>query len=415
MASSWACTCRMLTRPPAASGTALLCLTGVVRPRSLDLGGVPRAVRLPGDPTRLLGAAHLRADPNQLRSLKPPTDNGVDARLYHLWRLLNTLGSNRSRYAIDDLTPLVSMFGMPVVAALRDAFTAYWRHWSPTLRSERSEDNRNTISALDCIGIVGVTLEAAGRPTWAAELSHDDAVRAASYATLEINGFPDWLVSLAQAQPEAVREVLEREMTPELNDSGATSRCDALEDIARADVAISSLLANEIFNHLSRNEVLPAAVLAPILRILQAGYEDRAALAALLRARFDRTTILEEEAAYIEALLKLHPGQAAAALDAKLALLSAGKQTLLVQSILSRAIDRRWMISDDFIDGLPFDSLERLVVIAFGTIRIEDDNYRPPAKPTPQTRATMRSRPGGRCSGRSSTHPASPHSMRSIA
>jgi hypothetical protein len=44
-------------------------------------------------------------------------------------------------------------------------------------------------------------------------------------------------------------------MTPELNDSGATSRCDALEDIARADVAISSLLANEIFNLDSPDEL----------------------------------------------------------------------------------------------------------------------------------------------------------------
>ena len=150
-------------------------------------------------------ADRLRAEPNQLRDIKPPTEKGVDARLYRLWQFLNSLGSNQSRYAIDDLTPLEPMFGASVVAALRDAFVAYWRHWSPTLRSEQAKDKRDTISALDCIGIVGVTLEAAARPTWAAELSYDDAVRAAIYATLELNGFPAWLVSLAQAQPDAVR------------------------------------------------------------------------------------------------------------------------------------------------------------------------------------------------------------------
>jgi hypothetical protein len=322
-------------------------------------------------------ADRLRADPNQLRSLKPPTDKGVDARLFHLWEFLRTAGSNRSRYAIDDLTTLEPMFGAPVVAALRDAFVAYWRHWSPTLRSERPKDKQNTINALDCIGIVGVTLEAARDPNWAAALSYHDAIRAAIYGTLELNGFPAWLVSLAQAQPDAVREVLAREVAPDLSASGATNRREALEDVSRAHVAISSLFADQLFDHLSRNEALPTTVLAPMLRILQAGYKDRATLAALLRARFERTTILKEEVVYIEALFALAPGQASAALDAKLALSQPDEQTLLVQSFLSKWIGRGWMGSDDPIRDLPFESLERLVVIAFRTIRVEDDNDRP--------------------------------------
>ena len=36
-------------------------------------------------------ADRLRTDPGQLRSIRPPTDRGVDARLYHLWQFLNAI------------------------------------------------------------------------------------------------------------------------------------------------------------------------------------------------------------------------------------------------------------------------------------------------------------------------------------
>ena len=122
-------------------------------------------------------------------------EKGVDARLYDLWRLLSAVGENRSHYAIADLSPLEPMLGGAVVLAFGEALMTYWRQWSPALRSERPSDKRNSISALDCIGIVGVTLEAVNRPDWANALTHDDAVRAAVYGTLELNGFPSWFVS----------------------------------------------------------------------------------------------------------------------------------------------------------------------------------------------------------------------------
>lgn len=316
----------------------------------------------------------LRADPAQLRAIKPPTAEGVDARLFHLWQLLNAVGSNRSRYAVDDLTPLEPMLGAAVVAALCDAFIAFWRHWSPKLRSERPADNRNTINSLDCIGIVGLTLEAASRPTWAAGLSRDEAVRAAVYATLELNGFPSWLVCLAEAQPDAVREVLTRAIAPELKTSGATDRCDALEDISRAEMAISSLLADQLFEHLRRHEALRSVVLGPMLRILHASYKNTGALASLLRERFERASTVEQESTYFAILFELNPAQAIAALDAKLAALPAGNQTALVQGILPKLFGGRWGDGSVRHGEIPFECLERLVLVAFGAIRLEDDN-----------------------------------------
>jgi hypothetical protein len=93
---------------------------------------------------------------------------------------------------------------------------AHWRAWNPWLRSARKDEELNQMRLLDCMGIVGITLEASGRSDWVVELSSADANRAAGYATLELNGFPSWLTALAKAKPDEVREVLATEIVAEL-------------------------------------------------------------------------------------------------------------------------------------------------------------------------------------------------------
>ena len=88
-------------------------------------------------------AEKLRADPDQLRMIAPPTENGVDRRLHNLWWLLGRLGQNRSRHAIRDLSPLRPMFGDDVIDAFRDALIAYWRRWRPSPIWERREEERS--------------------------------------------------------------------------------------------------------------------------------------------------------------------------------------------------------------------------------------------------------------------------------
>ena len=322
-------------------------------------------------------ADRLRADPMQLRSIEPPTEKGVDARLYNLWKLLDAAGENQTRYAISDLSPLVPMLGMAVVDALQDAFVSYWRRWDPKLRSERDASNRNGISGLDCIGIVGVTQEAKLRPTWAGELTFDDATRAAIYGTLELNGYPTWFVDLARAQPAAVGSVLLRSITPELASADETERPDALEAISRAETAISSLVADHLFRFLSTHTDLPTIRLAPILRILCAAYADKPGLASLLGEQFRRCGSLEHGALYLVSLFKIEPAQATATLDKTLSDLPPDRQTHLVQMVLPKVFGRQGDDRDIQQYGIPFDALERLVRIAFRTIRVEDDNDHP--------------------------------------
>jgi hypothetical protein len=140
----------------------------------------------------------LRKDPNQLRGVRP-TAKGVDTRLYHLWLLLSQTVDANTCYAIDSVAPVEPMLGAEVAAALRDALIQHWRLWRPRLKSTRATNERNQINSFDCMGIAGVSLEARTRLRWAEQLSPDEAILAASYATLEINGFPSWFAELAGA------------------------------------------------------------------------------------------------------------------------------------------------------------------------------------------------------------------------
>lgn len=81
-------------------------------------------------------AERLRNNPDELRHLRAPSVEGVDARLFHLWQLLSAdIGS---RYGIDSVAPLERMFGSEVAALTRDALIAHWRQWHPRLKSQRS-------------------------------------------------------------------------------------------------------------------------------------------------------------------------------------------------------------------------------------------------------------------------------------
>jgi hypothetical protein len=79
------------------------------------------------------------------------------------------------------------------------------------------------------MGIAGVTLEANLRPTWAERLGSEEARLAAVYATLEINGFPDWVSQLATAKPQEVCEVLMGEIVWELENPDQELRRETLE------------------------------------------------------------------------------------------------------------------------------------------------------------------------------------------
>ena len=214
--------------------------------------------------------AELKNDPNQLRQIRPTADS-IDRRLYSLWELLcGTIDAN-THFAIDSVSPLEPMLGKEVALALQDALIQYWRLWQPQLKSAKSPNGLNQIRNMDLMGLAGVSLEARNRPRWADKLSEDEAVRAAAYATLELNGYPPWLPALAAAKPDEVRQVLLGEFLAELREAEPKTRYEVLERLAWAETPVVELVADGVFETLAWWSDPPASALEPMLSIVMRG------------------------------------------------------------------------------------------------------------------------------------------------
>ena len=98
-------------------------------------------------------------------------------------------------------------------------------------------------------GLVGVTLEAATVNGWAGRLTPQEAEKAVSYATLEINGFPPWLSDLVAMRPDEVRVVLASEILHEITTVEIEHR-QTLQAAAHASDEIARLLSPAMLDHL---------------------------------------------------------------------------------------------------------------------------------------------------------------------
>jgi hypothetical protein len=322
--------------------------------------------------------AELRANPALLRQLRPTSKEGADSRLFHLWQLLSAAEGSSSRYAIDSVAPLEPMLGADLAAAFRDGLIAHWRAWQPRLKSAREPEKRNQISSLDCMGIAGVTLEANSRSDWADRLTSEEALHAAIYATLELTGFPKWLSELARAKPEQVVSVLRGEAAAELANLAPGSRCEVLDDLTRADSNIIALMARPLLDELKRRSNLPPIALSPLLDIISRGLgQPHAYFVQLAISRFNSATDPETGSLYLGALFAIDASIATTTFLARLDTLGTSEQTALVQHVLPHVFGDRFGFRQGAPPKLPFDSLERLVRVAYRTIRVADDHNRP--------------------------------------
>jgi hypothetical protein len=321
--------------------------------------------------------ANLRANPGQLRQLRPMTAEGVDKRLYHLWQLLDKSVNARTGYAIDGVASLEPILGPELTAAVRDGLIEHWRGCRPRLRSDREPSMRNQIRCVDCMGIVGVTLDANLHEQWAEGLTSGEATLAASYATIEINGFPRWMSDLAVAKPQEVLAVLKGEIAAEFAFPELRLRFEVLDSISRGDGKVIELMAPALLGELEQRLDLPPVALMPMLEVINRGLrENREHFSGIALYRFNSMTDAQVCALYLSAVFCVDPSAAISALNAKLETMNAPGRAALVEQLLPRVFGGRFVSAGASPEDLPFGTLERLVWIAFSTIRVEQDRDR---------------------------------------
>ncbi|MGH8217723.1 MAG: hypothetical protein ACREUT_04030 [Steroidobacteraceae bacterium] len=317
--------------------------------------------------------ARLRQDPDQLRHILPPTVESVDGRLFHLWELLSGI-DGRSRYAIDDLHPVEPVLGTQLTSAFRDALISFWRQWKPTLESTRVANQRNVISRIDCMGICGVSVEAKLNANWPAHLTSQEARRAAEYATLELNGFPIWTARLAVAWPAEVSEVFLREVVAEMNDVTNAAHVGPLQDLESGPVAICRAVAGALYEELRARQTLPERLLSQVLTVLCRGLPMQTeSFLTLILERASQASDPGVAACYFGAAFDRNPTAAEEAVRVTLDRLGRPERLALVEGLLPRLYGDAFRSRDQAPPDLPLEVMERLVAIAFDTVRVSDD------------------------------------------
>ena len=320
----------------------------------------------------------IRQKPSELQTLVPPDkEKGIDRRLYYLWTLITN--SNQSRWAVKDVSILEDILGKEAALAVQNAFIIYWKSCDATAHCDRPADERNSVYATDYVGILGITLQSQTEQSWAEKLNDAEASKATTFATLELNGFPDWLSDVADAHPQIVENTLLRIIEIELqqDEAGASG---ILADVARAHTAIQDLLSPRLNAIFKSGRLLSSNALRDILTILRRYTIGQGDLLNTCLDRFKTVSDTNAKALYLGAAFAIDPAQAAAVLSDILQPMDFAEQRALCTYILPIISGDRFREEAIDLRMVPASVLERLVRIAFQTIRVQDDHNRPSGK-----------------------------------
>lgn len=132
-------------------------------------------------------------------------------------------------------------FGRETADRLRCTLMNIWREDHPTLPSERPEDKRDTYLVRWQLGLAALYAEAED-PSWATKLTKEEAKLAVRFASIQLNGLPNWMESLIDVHPDAVDAILGNELSWELKrEPRAHDHSMLLQNISYAPESVAKL------------------------------------------------------------------------------------------------------------------------------------------------------------------------------
>lgn len=133
----------------------------------------------------------------------------------------------------------------------RQELSEFWRETDVQLASERSPNERSSYGAYWLLALAGVKAEAE-TIGWATSLSHEEAVRAARIACIELNGFGGYVAALEEAHPNAVAYVVAEEAHAEVKQLSETGQAAIFHDVLYYGTEnMKAAVATRIAPHLS--------------------------------------------------------------------------------------------------------------------------------------------------------------------
>ncbi|MEE9390988.1 MAG: ATP-binding protein [Planctomycetota bacterium] len=163
---------------------------------------------------------------------------------WNLWQAMRRAGD-------DSLTTgwnrqfIEEHFDQATANRLRSIMMTFWRKERPTLPSERSPSERNTIQVRWQFGLAAIYAESEDAK-WAKNLSEIEANLASRFALIEWDGLPRWMTSLVAAHPAEVDATLGCELTSDLANFAACNHSGLLRDIHAGPSAVASVFSDRL-------------------------------------------------------------------------------------------------------------------------------------------------------------------------
>ncbi len=315
---------------------------------------------------------------------------------WNLWQAVERSG-NESRASGWNRRFIEEQFGKSVADRLRETMMAAWRKDTPTLRSERSDSEKNSFLVRWQFGLAGIAAEAED-PNWAGRLTKEEAELACRYAPMELNGFPSWLESLAIEHPTAVDRVLGEELTLSLRETTkARGYSLFLQNISHAPAIVAALFVPRIrawvtdvakLGAETNNQQFEQNLRQAVEVLLTSGNEDdRRFIESSARQRLTNGLAVPFARVWLPVLLHLNPVVGVGVLE----------QGLEGSALSGTGGGVEWFARLFGLDpgGLGFDLsgpgftprlLFRLLRLAYRQVRIGDDAHHDEGHYTPDTR-----------------------------
>ena len=274
--------------------------------------------------------ADLKADPERVRHPAKAKPGEWSGDQYSL--MLSVPGDSDTERGAD-WRGLIPEFGEAVAVAYRDAAVAFWRTYTPKLRSEGADTSGTPYILL--FAMAGLAIEARETPDFAASLSPADARRALRYLTWELNGFPAWLEPLYKAHPDLGWQAIKQELVWELEHSSADAPTHhILHDLVYYADWLHRDVARFLLGWFAGNDMPSPENLRYCLNLLSSGEVGAAALAGLAEAKLTGGVAAAQRPRWYALWTDRDPDRAIAALDAELAGMEGAAASVFAQAFI---------------------------------------------------------------------------------
>uniref|UniRef100_A0A486XSX6 Uncharacterized protein n=1 Tax=Rheinheimera sp. BAL341 TaxID=1708203 RepID=A0A486XSX6_9GAMM len=303
---------------------------------------------------------------------------------WNLWRAMSQNGSD-SRASGWNRRFLEEQFNPETADRLRLVLMKIWRNDHPTFPSERSENERNTFLTRWQLGLAAIYAEAEDRD-WATKLTSTEALLAARYIQVELNGFPLWIDDLAKAHPNSLVLTLGKELTWEFDQPlGPNSYSTLLQCISGSSESVAQLFLSQLTTWLDTetkldcNTDIAVNMLSRIRQVLQlivkhGTVQQIDKIESISRQKLAQNLPYVFQLVWLSILLKINPQIGIEILTSKIENIEPAADSEAVRWFASLFGDRQdsLHLSEEHF---PPEQLLRLIRLAYQHVRIEDDAF----------------------------------------